>query len=131
MARGPRQGGGRAVAYKGDADVVAAPLQRRPITLLPTLYRLWAHLRQRWVAAWRAGWDPAMALRRWGAEGQAWLLAWDAELAHARGQPFVGVAADFSKCFDSVRLGLLRRALAAARWAPPIGKHTSELQSQR
>ena len=38
---------------KGVADVVLEPLQRRPITLLPVLYRLWARLRQREVARWR------------------------------------------------------------------------------
>ena len=101
---------------KGDGDVVVAPLQRRPITLLPVVYRLWARLRQGAVAAWRRQWDPACGLARLGAEGQAWQLAWDADVARARGEAAAGLAVDFSKCYDGVRLPLLRRALAASAW---------------
>ena len=54
----------------GAADVVLLPkaggsvdepMQRRPITLLPVLYRLWARLRLPLVEAWRAQWDQASA----------------------------------------------------------------------
>ena len=79
---------------KGDADVADSPLQRRPITLLPILYRLWAVLRQGHVAAWRRRWDPACALARLGAEGQAWMLSWEADLVRARGLALAGVAVD-------------------------------------
>ena len=50
------------------ADVVLLPkpggppdqaLQRRPITLLPVIYRLWARLRLPAVKLWRSQWDPA------------------------------------------------------------------------
>ena len=100
----------------GDPD---QPLQKRPITLLPVIYRLWARLRLRQVDAWRAAWDPAVASLTKGPEGQAWGLAWEfSELAvvPASGHTVCGVTVDLTKCYDSVRLPLLRRALAAAGW---------------
>ena len=51
------------------ADVVLLPkpgacadevLQRRPVTLLPVIYRLRARLRLHAVDAWRAQWGPAV-----------------------------------------------------------------------
>ena len=105
---------------KGAADIVEDPLQRRPITLLPILYRLWARLRQADVARWRRSWDPAMALARLGAEGQAWLFAWEAGMARTRGECAAGIAVDFSKCNDTVRLPLLARVLRSAAWPPGL-----------
>jgi len=59
------------------------PLSRRPITLLPVLYRAWARLRRRSVDDWRPQWDPAIAAAGLGADGQAWELGWAAAVAHA------------------------------------------------
>ena len=96
------------------------PLHKRPITLLPVIYRLWARLRLRQVDAWRASWDPAVTALPKGPEGQAWDLAWELAVAPACGQTVCGAAVDFSKCYDSVRLPLLRRVLAAAGWPTGI-----------
>ena len=88
----------------GDAG---GPMQRRPITLLPLVYRLWAKLRVRDMEACRALWDPAVTCARFGAEGQAWELAWHAMLA-GRADGIAGVAVDFRKCYDHIRLDQLR-----------------------
>ena len=94
----------------------AEPLDRRPLNLLSVVYRCWARLRGRHVAAWRRLWDPAVAAARLGADGQAWELAWAQAEAEAGDQEFAGLAVDFRKAYDSVRLGLVRRLLAAAGW---------------
>ena len=94
------------------------PLQRRPITLLPVLYRLWARLRWPVVQAWRAASDPAVATASLGADGHAWQLGLDLALGRCTGHTVSGVAVDFAKCYDGVRLALLARA----RWAPPAGR---------
>ena len=67
---------------------VENPLDRRPITLLPAMYRLWARLRLPDVECWRAVWDPAVREAAKGAEGQAWQLAWDAAAAQSQGLGF-------------------------------------------
>ena len=101
----------------GDPD---SPLQLRPTTLLPVIYRLRARIRLRAVDSWRAAWDPAVAFACKGPEGQAWDLAWALAVAPVQGQAVSGVAVDLSKCYDSVRLPLLRRVLAAAGWPQAI-----------
>ena len=92
------------------------PLNRRPLNVLSVVYRVWARLRHREVATWRKGWDPAVGAARLGASGQAWELAWAHAVARAKGDEFGGLAVDFRKAYDSVRLGLVRRALLAAGW---------------
>ena len=95
---------------------LTSPCSSAPVTLLPVIYRLWARLRLRRVEAWRAAWDPALADAPKGADGQAWGLAWDLAVAPATGAVVAGIATDLSKCYDGVRLPLLRRLLAAAGW---------------
>ena len=101
----------------GDPD---NPLQRRPITLLPIPYRLWARLRLPAVEGWRALWDPAVEDAPKGADGQAWDLAWDLACAAPAHQEVAGMAVDMAKCYDTVRLPLLRRVLTAAGWPAAI-----------
>ena len=96
------------------------PLQRRPIALLPVLYRTWARLRGATVAAWSRAWDPAAAAASLGADGQAWELTWTVAWAAATGRHVAGLAVDFRKCYDGVRLPLLERALATAGWPPGL-----------
>ena len=63
--------------YPSPAAAPTTPLQRRPATLLPVPYRLWARLQLPAVEGWRASWDPAVVDAPKGADGQAWGLAWD------------------------------------------------------
>jgi hypothetical protein len=96
------------------------PLNRRQLNMLSVVYRLWARLRRLEVASWRKSWDPAVAAARLGASGQAWELAWAHAVARAKGMELGGLAVDFRKAYDSVRLGLVRRALAAAGWPAAV-----------
>jgi hypothetical protein len=100
---------------KPDGDPTE-PLDRRPLNLLAVIYRCWARLRGREVAAWRRSWDPACAAARLGADGQAWELGWAQAEAEALDLEFGGLAVDFRKAYDSVRLALVARLLAAAGW---------------
>ena len=117
LGRWPRgvRGAEVVLAPKPDGDP-AEPLDRRPLNLLSVIYRPWAKIRGRDVAAWRRQWDPAMAAARLGADGQAWELAWAQAVARAEGRGFGGLAVDFRKAYDSVRLALAGRMLAAAGW---------------
>ena len=96
------------------------PANRRPITLLPVVYRVWARLRLRAVDAWRASWDTAVADAPKGADGQAWDLSCDLGLASGSGEAVGGVSTDFQKFYDTVRLPLVGRVLRAARWPEPL-----------
>ena len=116
------------------------PLQRRPITLLPVIYRLWARLRLPAVDAWRAGWDPVAAEAPKGPDGLACGLPWDLACSEALGQDLCGMAVDMTKCYDSVRHPVLRRALPLAgpqpwpgpSWTPtlPLVGSASAMQSE-
>ena len=96
------------------------PLNRRPLNMLSVVYRLWARLRRLEVATWRKSWDPAVGAARLGASGQAWELAWAHAVARAKGAELGGLAVDFRKAYDTVRLGLVRRALLAAGWPAAV-----------
>ena len=120
---------GRWPAALAAADVVLLPkagsspdepLQRRPITLLPIPYRLWARLRLPVVESWRATWDPAVHDAPKGADGQAWDLGWDIACSAQAGHEVAGLAVDMAKCYDSVRHPVLRRTLVAAGWPAAI-----------
>ena len=88
------------------------PMDRRPIWLLPMLYRLWAAGRAQLFARWRASWPGGDG--RFGAEELAWQLALDLEAAEAMGEDVCGAALDWRKAFDSVPLASLRPVLQRA-----------------
>ena len=95
-------------------------LQARPITLLSVVYRVWGKAQ---VNHWR----------RWSQQAQMQLLAVDAESTELQAAAFSlevaigrlehreigGLAADFSKCYDTLRLPVLQAILDAA------GVHTA------
>ena len=88
------------------------PMDRRPIWLLPMLYRLWAAGRAQLFAQWRASWPGGDGA--FGAEELAWQLALDLEAAEAAGEDVCGAALDWRKAFDSVPLANLRPLLHRA-----------------
>eukprot|EP00974_Lingulodinium_polyedra_P002330 217238-Lingulodinium_polyedra.AAC.1 len=69
-------------------------MQRRPIWLLPMVYRVWAAVRARDMASWIARWGEG-ALR--GAEELAWELAVELEAAEVAGERIAGAALDWRK----------------------------------
>ena len=95
------------------------PLDRRPITLLPIQYRIWASLRATQLRAWmrKSGIPPLVEGARGtmlSAEHLGLLLALELEEAQAFGQALVGVAVDRSKCYDHLGFGYVRAMLQAA-----------------
>jgi ribonuclease HI len=97
---------------KGGPADAGDPMERRPIWLLPMLYRLWAAGRAQLFAKWRSSWpggDGGM-----GAEELAWQLALELEAAEAAGEDVCGAALDWRKAFDSVPLANLRPLLCRA-----------------
>jgi ribonuclease HI len=97
---------------KGGASEVGDPMDRRPIWLLPMLYRVWAAGRAQLFAEWRSSWPDGDG--GFGAEELAWELALDLEAAEAAGEDICGAALDWRKAFDNIPLcnldTLLRRA---------------------
>ena len=95
------------------------PLDRRPITLLAILYRLWAGLRATGMRAWmRQGGVPMLVAGGNGtmlsAEHQGLLLALELEEAAAFDQALAGVAVDWSKCYDHLGFSYIQATLRAA-----------------
>ena len=87
-------------------------LDRRPIWLLPILYRLWAAGRAQLFARWRLAWagDDVRA----GAEELAWELALELEAAEALEEAIAGQALDWRKAYDHVCLATLPHLLDRA-----------------
>ena len=97
---------------KGSNANPGDPMDRRPIWLLPMLYRVWAAGRAQLFARWRASWpDGDGGL---GAEELAWELALDLEAAEANGDDICGAALDWRKAFDNVPLCNLGKLLERA-----------------
>ena len=89
---------------------------RRPIALLPMLYRIWAATRKRDLQVWR---DKQRGLGHRpvgeGALDTAFLLAREAESNSAKGRPFGAIFLDCSKCYERVNLAHLHTKLQEAQ----------------
>eukprot|EP00971_Amphidinium_carterae_P317819 6318007-Amphidinium_carterae.1 len=89
--------------------------QRRPIALLPMIYRIWAAWQKHRVTEWRGlctsrGETPVGT----GALDEAFALAAEAERATTCGEPFAAVFLDCSKCYERVDLALLEQSAVEA-----------------
>ncbi len=82
---------------------------RRPIGLLPAIYRLWAKVRQPHVRRWEADWDRKYmaAARGKSTADVAWLRALRAEYASSTGATAASILWDLKKCFEHGRHSLL------------------------
>ena len=81
------------------------PMNMRPISVLPTAYRLWAAVRCKQCTEWQESWitHGQHGCRRGHGTSDALLrLADDLECAFLEGVPMYGVALDFAKAFDHV-----------------------------
>ena len=96
----------------GPAADLADPLARRPVWLLPVLYRVWAAGRAQLFARWRASWAGGDG--GCGAEALAWEFALELEAAEAAGEVVCGAALDWRKAFDNVPLNHLEPVLVRA-----------------
>ena len=91
---------------KGDPS----PLEQRPISLLPLVYRVWAAARGDLLRGWFAeqghpsAWGQGAGR---GADTAAWMAAVQAEVARAAGQDCFAAYIDCEKCYDRVDLGRL------------------------
>jgi hypothetical protein len=94
------------------------PGDRRPVCLLPVLYRLWAAARRGAIDRWRADWAPVEL--RAGALELSWRLAAAVLAACEAGEPLAGIAFDFQKAFDTIGLGVLAAVLERAGWPEAI-----------
>eukprot|EP00974_Lingulodinium_polyedra_P087513 8482373-Lingulodinium_polyedra.AAC.1 len=97
---------------KPGADPAEA-LDRRPIWLLPVLYRIWAAGRAQDWSQWAAVWGGQPSPR--GAAEPAWELAMELDTAEVAGQAVAGAVLDWRKVFDNVPLGRVEEALRRAR----------------
>ena len=100
---------------KGGSD---EPLDRRPIWLMPMIYRIWATRRARDWAYWRICWEREGDFQ--GADALAWDVALASEAASSQGLTFGIVALDWKKGYDGVSLEILANTLAKAQipeWA--------------
>ncbi len=75
---------------------------RRPIGLLPALYRLWTRVRQPYVREWESQWDRKYfaAARGKSTTDVAWLRALRAEYATSVGATAASTLWDLHKCFE-------------------------------
>ena len=77
------------------------PLTKRPISLLPMVYRLWAAARGAILKEWFVKEGHASALGQGkgkGADAAAWMAAAEAELASAGGYEAFAAYIDCEKC---------------------------------
>jgi hypothetical protein len=97
---------------KGNAADNGDPMERRPVWLLPMLYRVWAAGRAQLFARWRCSWPGGDG--GFGAEELAWELALELEAAEAAGESVCGAALDWRKAFDHIPLAHLAPMLERA-----------------
>ena len=109
QALGRRNSPGRTETVLLPKGGTADPLDRRPITLLPMLYRIWAALRATQLRDWmRSAGIPSLVAGNRGtmasAEHQGLLLGLELEEARAFDDSLAGVAVDWSKRYDHLAL---------------------------
>eukprot|EP00973_Karenia_brevis_P047280 6561799-Karenia_brevis.AAC.1 len=92
---------------KGDSR---DPKDLRPISVMSTVYRLWAATRLHDIRDWTEQWLDGVqhgARRGHGTEDIYWDLALKVENAMLEGSPLYGLSLDYAKCFDRLPHGIL------------------------
>ena len=93
------------------------PIDTRPITVMSTVYRLWAGTRVAEVIAWQAEWlgsDVCSYRVGFGCDDIWWCTALDIEHSLLMGEPLAGLSIDFAKAFDRLPITILLNLAEAA-----------------
>eukprot|EP00971_Amphidinium_carterae_P106787 2115291-Amphidinium_carterae.1 len=95
--------------------------ERRPIALLPVVYRVWASCCKPRLLRWRAcrAQQGFITVGR-GALDEAFDFSLDVEEHSRKGSPVAGVFLDCSKCYERVSLELLELAAREAGFPSTI-----------
>ena len=86
------------------------PSQTRPITVMSTIYRLWAGTRVQELIEWQAHWigDEQFSYRpEWGCHDAWWTQALSIEHALLSGEDIAGLSLDWAKAFDRLPKDIL------------------------
>ncbi len=102
---------------------------RRPIGLLPSLYRVWAKVRRGEVRDWERKWARSYFAAGPGkaAETAAWVSALRAELAAASNASSATVLWDLLKCFEHGQHFLLAEEAAAVKLPVALARMSAEM----
>ena len=87
----------------------AEPLQQRPLTVMPVVYRVWAAARCRECMTWQESWiDQTQhgCRPKHGTTDALLQVASELEAAMLNGEELHGAALDFSKCFDNIPIAI-------------------------
>ena len=98
-------------------------LNTRPLTVLSTVYRLWAGLRLEEVILWQESWAHPLAFGfrpgRGSLDGDA-VTQLPLQLCRLRGWMVAGMSIDYKKWFDLIPQAVVLRVAAELGMAPPV-----------
>ena len=100
-----------------------SPKDTRPITVMSTVYRLWAGARSRQLLEWQETWatENLHSYRpERGCDGAWWTQALRIEEAVLTGESLAGICLDFVKAFDRLPFHMLLELARNARADPSI-----------
>ncbi len=102
---------------------------RRPIGLLPSLYRMWAKIRAGTVRDWERRWARAYFAAGPGksAEAAAWMSAMRAEMAAAANASSASVLWDLMKCFEHGKHFLLASEAQEVEFPIVLARMSAEM----
>jgi hypothetical protein len=101
---------------KPDGPAVPGPMDMRPISVLPHIYRLYSKTRFRDSISWQAHWihDRAFGgVPKRSAETLASQVALAVEAAHSQSKLAGGISYDFAKSFDVIPVNVMLDTLQA------------------
>ena len=101
---------------KPDGPAVPGPMDMRPISVLPHIYRLYSKTRLKDSISWQAHWihDRAFGgVPKRSAETLAFQVALAVEAAHSQSKLAGGISYDFAKAFDVIPVNVMLETLHA------------------
>ena len=107
---------------KPDGPAIPGPMDMRPISVLPHVYRLWSKTRFKQSLEWQEQWVHSRAfggVPKRSAETLGFQVALDVELAQAQNSHVGGISYDFAKAFDVIPVNIML-AVMKKRGASPL-----------